>query len=114
MPDSLETLLGVACGGARGGSGTSLGLLGSTTTAATDGTTTSTTREASARLAREATATTRAASEAVTTEALLGAELALLDLDLETIHRVRVGVDSSLEGGRRLEVYESAVLERKD
>jgi hypothetical protein len=65
-------------------------------------------------LARETTAAARAASEVVTTEALLGTKLALFDLDLETVDRVGVGIDSSLEGGRRLEIYESAVLNQRD
>lgn len=86
----------------------SLGFLRSTASA-TDGATAATTWEASAGLSREATAATRAASEVVAAE-LLGTKLALLNLDLETIDRVRVRVDGSLECGRRLKVDKSTVL----
>ena len=103
--------VGLKCVEAEGGTRSTLRLLGSTTTA-TDRAAATAALETSTGLAREtAPATTGSASEVVT-EARLGVELALLDLDLETVDGVRVGVDSSLECGRSLEINNSAVLDK--
>lgn len=108
--NSPELLLGQKCVEAKGRTRSTLRLLGSTATA-TDRAAATAALEASTVLAREATSATTGTAAEVVTEARLRAELALLDLDLETVHRVRVGVDSGLESGRRLEVDKGAVLE---
>ena len=59
---------------------------------------------------RTANATTTTISTAAWVERLLRARAALLDLDLDAVDRVRIGVDGILVAGGGLKINESAIL----
>lgn len=82
--------------------------LGSTATARSSSTATRLVSAARGSVAASSSRST--AGEAAATERLLGALTALLDLELDTVHRVGIGGNGGLVGGRCLEVDECAVL----